>query len=238
VKSPSFDNPIQARRPRPRRNFPATNGTREGILAAAREVLFRHGHERFTTRKVAALAGMTVGNLTYHFPSKRQLLSSLIQRLLDEYTVAIEGFFADLSVPVEQEFKALIEWLMNDASTPTSNRLFRELWAMAVHDRFLARAIDDFYDQAIERIAQMLRAANPAMSPESAFTIAHLVAMVSEGTGIIYGTRLTRAASHAAVKALAVEVLTGAARNAAGEISTEVEPRARRTPRRRVSSAG
>jgi len=236
VKSPPSDKSIQARPLRPRRNIPAT-GTREEILAAAREVLFRDGHERFTTRKVAALAGITVGNLTYHFPSKRQLLNSLIQRLLDEYTVAIEGFFADLSVPVEQELKALVEWLMNDASTPTSNRLFRELWAMALHDRFLARAVDDFYDQAIGRIAQMLRAANPAMSPGSASTIAHLVAMVSEGTGIIYGTRLTRAASHADVKALAVEVLTGAARYAAGEISTALEPRARRTPRRRVSSA-
>ena len=195
------------------------NGTRNQILAAAREVLLRDGYERFTTRRVAEIAGITLGNLTYHFPSKRQLLASLIQRLLAEYTSAFEGFFADLSIPVDRKFKELIEWLMNDAATIESNRLFRELWAMAMHDRFVARAIDDFYDQAIERIAQLLRAERPAMNRKSALAIAHLVALVSEGTGVIYGTRLARAANHADVKALAVDVLTSAARDAASDVT-------------------
>ena len=193
---------------------PSNNGTREEILAGAREVLLRHGYERFTIRRVADAAGITVGNLTYHFPSKRQLLISLIQRLLAEYTSAFEGFFADLSIPMDRKFKELIEWLMNDAATIESNRLFRELWAMAMHDRFVARAIDDFYDQAIGRIAQLLRVERPTMSQDAADSIAHLVALISEGTGIIYGTRPARVASHADVKALAVDVLTGAARSA------------------------
>ena len=50
---------------------------------------------------------------------------------------------------------------MNDAATLESNRLFRELWVLAMHDRFLASAIDDFYDKAIGRIAQLLRAERP-----------------------------------------------------------------------------
>ena len=104
---------------------------------------------------------------------------------------------------------------MNDAATLESNRLFRELWVLAMHDRFLASAIDDFYDKAIGRIAQLLRAERPEMSQESADAIAHLVALISEGTGIIYGTRPARVASHADVKALAVDVLSGAARSAA-----------------------
>ena len=79
--------------------FPRTPSqyARSRSCSAARSVLLRDGYERFTTRKVAAKAGMTVGNLTYHFPSKRQLLGSLIELLLGEYASAIEGFFADLS---------------------------------------------------------------------------------------------------------------------------------------------
>ena len=194
---------------------PSVSGTREEILAGAREVLLQYGYERFTLRRVADSAGITVGNLTYHFPSKRQLLASLIQRLLAEYTSAFEGFFADLSIPMDRKFKELIEWLMNDAATLESNRLFRELWVLAMHDRFLASAIDDFYDKAIGRVAQLLRADRPEMSQESADAIAHLVALISEGTGIIYGTRPSRVASHTDVKSLAVDVLTGAARSAA-----------------------
>ena len=43
-------------------------------------------------------------------------------------------------------------------------------------------------------------------------TIAHLLAAISEGTGVIYGTRMARAASFEALKSLAIEILTGAAR--------------------------
>src|SRR5688572_21705525 len=107
--------PVKTSRPRKRTRTRRTrlagavprlgDGTREKILAGAREVLLRHGYERFTTRRVAESAGITVGNLTYHFPSKRQLLASLIQRLLAEYTSAFESFFADLSIPMDRKFK-------------------------------------------------------------------------------------------------------------------------------------
>ena len=193
----------------------ATTDTADAILSAARKVLLAEGYERFTTRKAAKAAGITLGNLTYHYPSKRQLTTALIRRLLAEYSSAFEVSFAELAVPPDRKFKTLIEWLMADAVSTESNRLFRELWAMALHDRVVARAIDDFYDQTIERIAQLLCLTYPAMRRKSAMTIAHLLATVSEGTGVIYGTRRTRAASHADVMALAVDVLTGAVRDAA-----------------------
>ena len=163
-------------------------------------------------RKVATLAGITLGNLTYHYPSKRQLMTALIRRLLDEYSSAFEGSFAELAVPPDRKLRALIEWLMTDAVSTQSNRLFKELWAMGLHDRVVARAIDDFYDKAVKHIAELLRVTYPDMSSGAAMTIAHLLGTISEGTGVIYGTRRDRAASHAEVMALAVDVLTGAAR--------------------------
>lgn len=209
-----------ARRASPKRSLrtrkpaEATNGTRDVILAAAREALMQEGYKQLTTRRVAELARMTVGNLTYHFPSKRELLRALIERLVAEYDAGIEGFFADLSLPPEQQFKALIEWLMADAVGQQSNRIFRELWAMALHDPFVARAIDDFYAEAIERIAQLLCRSHPGLSTTSANAIAHLLATISEGSGVIYGTRAARPTSHAETVLLAVEVLTGAVRKA------------------------
>ena len=193
----------------------AAHGTREQILGAASEVLVRQGYARLTTRRVAQVAGITAGNLTYHFPSKRELLRALIERLVAEYAAGIDRFLADLSVPPDKRFKALIEWLMADAASQESNRIFRELWALALHDRFVARAIDDFYDQSIEHIAQMLGRAHPTLPAASANAIVHLLALISEGTGIIYGTRQARAISHAEATALAVDVLTAAVHRAA-----------------------
>ena len=192
----------------------ANSGTRDGILAAARDVLVRQGYKELTTRRVAELAGITAGNLTYHFPSKRDLLRALIQRLVAEYSAGIDGFFADLALPPEQKFKALIEWLLADALSADSNRIFRELWVMALHDQFVARAIDDFYDKAIEQIAQLLCRSYRGLSKASADAIAHLLVSITEGSGVLYGTRQTRVVGHADMTALAVEVLTAAVRGA------------------------
>ena len=41
-------------------------------------MLVTHGYAAFTSRRVAEAAGMAVGNLTYYFPSKRELLRVLI----------------------------------------------------------------------------------------------------------------------------------------------------------------
>src|SRR5678816_1519794 len=84
---------VRGRRPAAK-PAPTNGGTRDGILAAAREVLVRQGYKQLTTRRVAELAGMTVGNLTYHFPSKRELLRALIQRLVAEYSAGIERFLS------------------------------------------------------------------------------------------------------------------------------------------------
>ncbi len=110
--------------------------------------------------------------------------------------------------------RALIEWLLVDALSTDSNRIFRELWVMALHDQFVARAIDDFYDKAIEQIAQLLSRSYRGLSKTSADAIAHLLVSITEGSGVLYGTRQTLAVGHADTTALAVEVLTAAVRGA------------------------
>ena len=68
-----------------RRTATSAADTRQVILAAAEKVLIRVGYANFTTRKVAAAAGIAVGNLTYHFPNKVELTEALIDYILDRY---------------------------------------------------------------------------------------------------------------------------------------------------------
>ncbi len=62
------------------------------IVEAAARILEKHGHEGFSTNRVADLAGVSVGSLYQYFPRKDALLGALIlretSRLIDDAKTA------------------------------------------------------------------------------------------------------------------------------------------------------
>ena len=111
-----------ARRAHPRRLQPQNAGsgpTVERILDGARRILIENGYAAFTTRRVAEAVGMTVGNLTYHFPSKRELLRALIGKLLADYSRRFEVILADRDAPEGKKLENLVRWLFR---TPLMSR--------------------------------------------------------------------------------------------------------------------
>jgi AcrR family transcriptional regulator len=60
---------------KPIRSSPAT--TRERILDAGRQLFNERGYAATTQAEIAAAVGISQGNLTYHFPTKRDLVDHL-----------------------------------------------------------------------------------------------------------------------------------------------------------------
>jgi hypothetical protein len=52
---------------------------------------------------------------------------------------------------------------------------------MAVHDPFIAKAIDGLYDVSFARMAQLLRQSQPGLSAKRATEIVWLLGMICEG---------------------------------------------------------
>lgn len=177
---------------RVRRSVESGANTRERVLRVARELLITEGHANFSIRRVAEAAGITAGNLTYHFPSKRELVRALIAMLVSEYGKVKNGLYVQVSGHPKRRLETLIEWVMRDAASATTNRLFRELWAMALHDSSLARAVDDFYDVALDGLATMLRDEYRQLDAQATREMAHLIALIGEGSSVLYGTRASR----------------------------------------------
>ena len=70
------------RAPRPRKTpvQARSQATVDTILDAAARVLVRDGYGAFTTNRVAARAGVSVGSLYQYFPNKEALLAKLKAR--------------------------------------------------------------------------------------------------------------------------------------------------------------
>lgn len=74
-------------------------GTRERILAAARDLFLQQGVQQTSLRDIAEHLGLTKPALYYHFDSREALLASLVQPLIDD----CEAFVAERmhQAPVE-----------------------------------------------------------------------------------------------------------------------------------------
>src|SRR3989344_2754365 len=58
-------------------------GTRQRVLAAARELFDTHGYQGTTIREIARHAGVAVGSVFTTFASKGEILSGVMQSRLD-----------------------------------------------------------------------------------------------------------------------------------------------------------
>jgi AcrR family transcriptional regulator len=187
------------------------------ILWAAERVLATKGYAAFTTRAVAAAAGIKPGNLAYHYKTKNELVRAVIPSMIAGYNRQIDAFFAESNPASTDGFAKLIVWDIRDSTSKYTSRLFRELWTMASHDPFIAKALDNFYEAAAARLSRRLRDAHPHLSASRADTIIWLLATISEGANPIFGTADRRKRAHfARVTKLAVEALLKIA-NAGGK---------------------
>lgn len=114
--------------------------TRIRILEAARRVLAEEGTERFTTRRVAQLAGVSHGMCHYHFKDKRELVLALLVHARRDWVEPLEEL-VDGPGTADQRMRAVIAWMAAPATTDV----------MRVHTALLSFALQD--DLVRERLA-------------------------------------------------------------------------------------
>jgi AcrR family transcriptional regulator len=217
VKGLRYAARVKATRPswRPTPGSPASSDrTRVEILWAAERVLATAGHAAFTIRAVAAVAGITPGNLAYHFSTKRELLRAVITSMIAEYNKKIDDFLKTPTSDGSDAFAELVTWLIYDSTNPVTSRLFRELWVMSLHDRFVSEAVDRLYTQTAKRMMNVLQQSHPELGMAEAKEIVYLLLMICEGSNPIYGIASRHAAPISKVSNLAVKALQRLAKGA------------------------
>lgn len=188
--------------------------TKHRILRAAKSVLADNGYAKFTLRQVAAKSGVTVGNIAYHYPSKRELVRALITLLIQDYRVQVETFLRASAKRSSNAFAALVVWLMQDSVSRQTNRLFREFWSIALRDPVIATAMDRFYEEIQQTATSKLQESFPDLPLRRARAIAQLMGIVSEGSNVLYGTAQRPVAPLSDVSDLAAALLVHAAKQA------------------------
>lgn len=181
--------------------------TIEQILRAALTVLVEEGSRAFTLRRIAAECNMKVGNLSYYFPRKEDLVQELLESLLLGYRDMASHVLQGTANKPEERLRRMIAFTLDDIRTKRTTNLFPELWALANHDPKVDALVQDFYARAQRSFADAVAAVNPALSVEDCRSVALFISASIEGTTIFAGYGKPWETRMPTIKALALTSL-------------------------------
>jgi AcrR family transcriptional regulator len=118
-----------------------SQATVEAILTAAAHILIESGTEKFTTNRVAELAGVSIGSLYQYFPNKKALLFALAQQNAQQMIQLAQKHLTDvenLTIPevIQQIVRAAI------AAHSVNPRLHRVLHEQISRDEVMPAGAD------------------------------------------------------------------------------------------------
>ncbi len=157
------------------------------ILDAATAVLVEEGYAQFTTRKIAARVGIRLSNVQYYFPTKQTLLQALVERSIEQYYNVLRAKVAAGSKTPKAQLLYSVDYVLASHAKPEVARLFKELWALASHDKDAARVMDGFYAKWCDMATDLVLQLNPTISRRKAERRAILIIGLVDGHVLFTG---------------------------------------------------
>lgn len=151
------------------------------ILQSARDLMIAGGYHNLTMRKVAAEAGISVGNLSYYYPSKEHLMRDLLDQVIESYMWEFDKIKDTAGEEPEQQFAAIIRFIIEDLGTQETTNFFPELWALANHDSHAAERMDALYIKARIVLNELIEVLNPSLNEPEREQLALFISASMEG---------------------------------------------------------
>jgi Transcriptional regulator len=188
--------------------YARAENTIEQILNATLQILMTEGYAALTLRRVASECGLRVGNITYHFPTKGDLVTALLDAVLDGYRERARQVYRGLVLDDRIRLQAALFNALRDIQSFQTTHLFPELWSLANHDAEVAAKLEEFYREARAPAARLIRRINPGLSETDADTLALFMSAFVEGTTIFAGHGRPYAGRMPDLAALAMDTFT------------------------------
>ncbi|GLS28047.1 TetR/AcrR family transcriptional regulator [Marinibactrum halimedae] len=122
--------------------------TKLTIIECGLRILEEHGDHSLTMRKVATSAGISLGNLQYHFKNREALLKGMVDHYLTHCSAFIKMHLGNL--PRREKIKKIhiSRFLLNiisDEELIASCKTFREIWAISSRSESIKDYLEEYY---------------------------------------------------------------------------------------------
>ena len=102
------------------------------IYESAKELFVQEGYKNVSLRDIAEAAGTTIGNLTYHFPKKEDLLLRIQKELYEEFFSVF-----DSDITQENALSVLLDSFREIQEIREKNRFYYE-YIVNIHEEFFS----------------------------------------------------------------------------------------------------
>jgi AcrR family transcriptional regulator len=110
------------------------------VLEAAKKVLRQNGYSKLSTRDVAAVAGVPLSQIHYHFGSKQGMVLALFEYLNAQLLDRQASLFSDTSLKLSEQWDRACDYLDDDIASGYV-RVLQELIAASWADAPVAKVI-------------------------------------------------------------------------------------------------
>ena len=164
--------------------------TRELIVRTAHHILIEEGYRAMSMRRIAAACGMRLGNLTYHYPTREDLLRELLNAVISSYEAEFATIVHAPGVPPEERLARVCGLIIEDIGSKKTTRLFPELWALANHDAFVYERVHELYDRARAPLVEIIAEMRPDLAEPARLDLALFISASMEGLTVFAGYRM------------------------------------------------
>ncbi|MFD0985750.1 TetR/AcrR family transcriptional regulator [Methyloligella solikamskensis] len=162
---------------------------KRSILDAAKNILVEEGFAELSFRRIAQRAGIKVGNVTYYYPNKEQLMDDLAVYIFERWDAGFRRRVPEHLTDKMEIFDYSIRYMIEENKRERTNALLQEMWAMASRSEVVMRMLDVFYSRMRSWIDDMLAKVNPTLSERSRQLRAGLITAQIEGLMVLIGPR-------------------------------------------------
>jgi AcrR family transcriptional regulator len=174
----NMENPASAKRT-PRGLSDHGRDTRQKIIDAGRELLIEKGYAEFRLRDVAECAGLSIGNLPYHFPTKRDLIHAILDAASERHMESLKRSVASAATVLSQLY-AVVDAGLALIDEP-ENTAWLSIGVLAQHDAELADKIESADKMFAQAIAEQLLIIRPQLTVPRAQQIARFFTVTLNG---------------------------------------------------------
>jgi AcrR family transcriptional regulator len=150
---------------------------RDAVLAVARELLVEDGFDQFVLRRVAAKAGMKLGNLQYYFATRDDLLEAVIRAEFEHDLAAVRR--ATTIDGLTASARALVRnW------TTGAGAVFGTMSLLAYHHERFRLLNHEIYEAFYRELGVLIRRVTPGLSDQETRMRARLITSVLDGVAM------------------------------------------------------
>lgn len=175
-------------------SFPAREGgyskgheTREQILSSALHLLVEEGYSALTMRRIAAVCGLRIGNLTYHFATREELIRALLDAIIRAYEVEFDAIVQFTDETPEERLAELCGLILQDIRTKKTTHVFPELWALGNHEPFVLERVQELYSRARRSLLEIISELRPDLDAQAREDLALFISASMEGLTVFAG---------------------------------------------------